>query len=214
MNRNLVAKLRAMGTSNLEPDLEQMDSLLLSAADEIEKGRAVLKIAQQAILEFSTAQERGPQWYTRGKDGMYRQVELWLQRGLEAVREALGSYDESGQYLKEIPPFMRVHADGRAEPALPRLEYNPHCGECQRNKITMEVFAPSARSVDSAKPVANDFGMVPLKEEGAPVHPDTFLFEGTDEAYLARLQAYADHFGKEEALSVTSSRPELLEKLK
>jgi hypothetical protein len=34
---------------------------------------------------------------------MYRQVHLWLQRGLEAVRKALGPYDDNGRYLKEMP---------------------------------------------------------------------------------------------------------------
>lgn len=100
---NLVAELRAMGTSNVEPDLEKMDALLLMAANEIEENRAALKVAQQSILEFRHAQECGPSWYTRGADGMYQQVSLWLRRGLEAVRGALGPYDDNGVYLKEQP---------------------------------------------------------------------------------------------------------------
>jgi hypothetical protein len=64
------------------------------AADEIERLRAALEIAQQAILEFSVAQERGPQWYTHGADGMYRQVRLWLQKGMDACREALAHESE------------------------------------------------------------------------------------------------------------------------
>lgn len=69
---------------------------------EIEKLRTALKVAQQALIEFSHAQECGPKWYTRGEDGMYRQVHMWLRKGLDAVRDALGPYDENGRYLKEM----------------------------------------------------------------------------------------------------------------
>jgi hypothetical protein len=74
---------------------------VLALADEIETLRAALKVAQQSLLEFSHAQESGPSWYTRGENGMYSQVSLWLRRGLEAVQGALGPYDDNGQYLKE-----------------------------------------------------------------------------------------------------------------
>lgn len=70
---------------------------------EIDQLRAALKVAQQSLLEFSHAQECGPSWYTRGENGMYQQVNLWLRRGLEAVQGALGPYDDNGQYLKERP---------------------------------------------------------------------------------------------------------------
>lgn len=78
---------------------------------EIEQLRAALKVAQQAILEFSHAQECGPRWYTRGADGMYAQVHMWLHRGLEAVRSALGPYADNGQYLKEMPAVEPSVAD-------------------------------------------------------------------------------------------------------
>ena len=76
---------------------------LIAQRAEVGQLRAALKVARQAILEFSHAQECGPKWYTRGEDGMYRQVHMWLRKGLNAVREALGPYDDSGQFLKEIP---------------------------------------------------------------------------------------------------------------
>jgi len=37
--------------------------------------------------------------------------------------------------------LARRPEEPRETKALPRLEYNRHCGECQRNKITIEVFA-------------------------------------------------------------------------
>lgn len=74
------------------------------AADEIERLRAALKVTKQAILEFRHAQESGPGWYTRGVAGMYAQVQLWLERGSKAARDALGPYDENGQYLAEKSP--------------------------------------------------------------------------------------------------------------
>lgn len=70
---------------------------------EIEELRAALKVARQALMEFSHAQECGPQWYTRGESGMYAQVRLWMRRGHEAISKALGPYDENGRYLKEMP---------------------------------------------------------------------------------------------------------------
>lgn len=76
---------------------------LNAAAAEIEQLREALKVAQQSLLEFSHAQEQGPRWYTRGEKGMYQQVRLWLDRGLKAVKDALGPYDDNGQYLKEKP---------------------------------------------------------------------------------------------------------------
>lgn len=108
---NLEAQLRAMGTGNTVPDMEQMDALLIRAADEIKGNRAALKVAQQSLLEFSHAQEYGPSWYTRGANGMYQQVNLWLQRGLEAVQGALGPYDDNGQYLKERPAAEQRSAE-------------------------------------------------------------------------------------------------------
>ena len=56
--------------------------------------------------------------------------------------------------------------------------------------------------------------LTPLKAEGMPVHPDTFCWNGTDEAYLLRLQAYADWRGIEETKRTECSKPEMLERLK
>jgi hypothetical protein len=71
------------------------------AMGEISNLRAALKVAQDAILQFSHAQEQGPRWFTRGADGMYQHVHMWLRRGLEAVQDALGPYDDNGEYEKE-----------------------------------------------------------------------------------------------------------------
>lgn len=52
-----------------------------------------LGVAEQAISEFSHAQEAGPRWYTRGIDGMYSQVHTWLTKGSRAIyqaKEAIG----------------------------------------------------------------------------------------------------------------------------
>lgn len=47
---------------------------------------AALKVTRSALLEVSLAQEVGPQWYTKGANGMYQQVYTWVRRGLEAAR--------------------------------------------------------------------------------------------------------------------------------
>ena len=44
---------------------------------------------------------------------------------------------------------------------LPKLEYNPHCGECQRNKITVDVFSgdhPSAHETETNPPAVGHVG--------------------------------------------------------
>lgn len=73
----------------LRQEIERYDSAIAGRDLEIERLRPALEVAQQAILEFYYAQLAGPQWYTHGKDGMYRQVRMWLQRGMEAVAAAL-----------------------------------------------------------------------------------------------------------------------------
>ena len=49
--------------------------------------RARLAVAHQALLEVRHAQECGPSWYTRGEDGLYQQVSMWVRKGLEATRD-------------------------------------------------------------------------------------------------------------------------------
>lgn len=91
-----------------EIDVQRAERISAHLGDEINQLRAALKVAQQSLLEFSHAQESGPSWYTRGEQGMYSQVNLWLRRGLEAVQGALGPYDDNGQYLKEKPALPNI----------------------------------------------------------------------------------------------------------
>lgn len=65
--------------------------------------RAALKVARQTIIECGHAQECGPSWYTHGESGLYQQVRMWINRGAEAVSNALGPHDENGVFLKEKP---------------------------------------------------------------------------------------------------------------
>lgn len=44
-----------------------------------------LKIIAQAFMEVQHAQHSGAQWYTRGEDGLYAQVAMWMRRGTGAV---------------------------------------------------------------------------------------------------------------------------------
>jgi hypothetical protein len=45
-----------------------------------------LKTARQALMEVDHAQRCGPDWYSKGSSGLYMQVRMWLNRGLEAVK--------------------------------------------------------------------------------------------------------------------------------
>lgn len=45
-----------------------------------------LKVTRSALMEIRHAQIFGPQRYTKGANGMYMQVRMWMQRGLDATR--------------------------------------------------------------------------------------------------------------------------------
>lgn len=54
--------------------------------EEIERLRAALPDAEQALIEVLAAQERGANWYTRGADGLFQIVNRWAHKGLNAIR--------------------------------------------------------------------------------------------------------------------------------
>lgn len=60
--------------------------------DEVKALVEALKVTRQALMEIRHAQQRGPDWYTRGESGMYRQVSHWLTKGLEAA-QILAKYE-------------------------------------------------------------------------------------------------------------------------
>lgn len=61
----------------------------LAPCAEVERLREALKTTRQALMEVQHAQECGPGWYTRGEQGMYRQTQMWVRKGLAAAREVL-----------------------------------------------------------------------------------------------------------------------------
>lgn len=142
---------------------------VLSLADEIETLRAALKVAQQSLLEFSAAQERGPSWYTRGEQGMYSQVRLWLRRGLEAVQGALGPYDDNGQYLKEMP------ADDRPQwlPPEELLAVSNQVNQTLRTRLDLLVeksaTEPEQLPINRALIHALGFCVIPLRQGSVTV---------------------------------------------
>ena len=68
--------------AGVNADLE-MENRELRAERDALKDR--LKIANQGFLEIAHAQECGPGWYTRGLNGMWQHVYMWVRRGLEAT---------------------------------------------------------------------------------------------------------------------------------
>lgn len=72
--------------------LQRLGSYLARA--EIARLREALKTTRQALMEVQHAQECGPEWYTRGVNGMYQQTSTWVRKGLSAAREVL---DESSE---------------------------------------------------------------------------------------------------------------------
>lgn len=60
-----------------------------------------LRVAQQAFLEFGAAYERGPDWYTRGESGLRQQVRMWIQRGSDALANALALLERAAPPLEQ-----------------------------------------------------------------------------------------------------------------
>ena len=46
-----------------------------------------VKVLEQTILEVAHAQQCGADWYTKGENGLYAQVAMWVQRGQTAINE-------------------------------------------------------------------------------------------------------------------------------
>lgn len=44
-----------------------------------------IKILRQMLLEVHHAQTAGPGWYTRGEDGLYQQVSMWIEKSRGAL---------------------------------------------------------------------------------------------------------------------------------
>ena len=53
---------------------------------DVEILRESLSELNQTLLEIAHAQRNGPQWYTKGEDGMHQQVSMWLSRGFDALK--------------------------------------------------------------------------------------------------------------------------------
>ncbi len=57
----------------------------------------VIKVLQQTVMEVKAAQNRGPEWYTKGATGLYSQVRLHIDKAeeaLESIKPALDKFDE------------------------------------------------------------------------------------------------------------------------
>ena len=73
---------------------------------------SAIEVLRQTLLEVAHAQSAGPGWYTRGSDGLYQQISMWVRKGVEAI----GSVDKARgkpppektepEYLV-IPDFLR-----------------------------------------------------------------------------------------------------------
>lgn len=68
-----------------------------------------LRTIKQMIAEVNHAQLSGPGWYTKGANGLYQQVALWLKKGEEAsskIEEQLALKDKQ---LKELAEALIVN---------------------------------------------------------------------------------------------------------
>ena len=50
--------------------------------------RKSLTTLKQTLSEVHHAQSQGSNWYTRGHEGLYMQVSMWVRKGVDAVADA------------------------------------------------------------------------------------------------------------------------------
>lgn len=65
--------------------IERKRELLAKLEGKLDETQEPLKTIRQALAEVAHAQSAGAHWYTRGVDGLYKQVYMWVSRGVDAV---------------------------------------------------------------------------------------------------------------------------------
>ena len=80
--------------------LDQANTELVAARKRIAQLEAALKVCHQALIETAHAQDVGASWYTRGADGLYRQVHMWVRKGLDAIK-ACSSVETDGDGIPD-----------------------------------------------------------------------------------------------------------------
>ena len=53
--------------------------------EQVKEYDKALEILQQTLLEVAHAQQCGAEWYTKGSQGLYSQVSMWVSRGQDAI---------------------------------------------------------------------------------------------------------------------------------
>ena len=87
-----------MPTGSGQSDTGRMTDMI--DAKDIEQLQKSIKTIKQTFSEVHHAQSCGAQWYTRGEDGLYRQVSMWVRRGVDAVKE-IEQIIEKGEPIKD-----------------------------------------------------------------------------------------------------------------
>lgn len=62
------------------PDEGQSRSTV-GLGNKVSELREQMKVINQMILEVAHAQNAGPDWYSRGENGLRAQVRMWVERG-------------------------------------------------------------------------------------------------------------------------------------
>jgi hypothetical protein len=70
--------------------------------DHIDKLNHVIKVQAQALAEVRHAQDSGSQWYTRGADGLFMQVRMWLDKASEAHAKLTSTKPVPGKTNEQI----------------------------------------------------------------------------------------------------------------
>lgn len=65
--------------------------------------RVSIKTIRQTLLEVAHAQQCGSEWYTKGSQGLYQQVSMWVRRGTEAVKKVEEFRDQVAFVVNHMP---------------------------------------------------------------------------------------------------------------
>jgi hypothetical protein len=53
----------------------------------MERAAAPIDVLRQTLLEVAHAQQSGAEWYTKGHNGLYQQIALWVRKGDDAIKD-------------------------------------------------------------------------------------------------------------------------------
>jgi hypothetical protein len=67
-----------------QQDVDYMEQAFYAG---MERAADPIDVLRQTLLEVAHAQQSGAGWYTKGHNGLYQQVALWVRKGTDAIND-------------------------------------------------------------------------------------------------------------------------------